>query len=88
MIRTNHKLFKPYMYTYTYMVKPVSLSDKAYDILSSMKGKDESFSDVVLRLSKTSDIKRFAGCLDVEWDGIKKNLEAGRKSFKLRDVKL
>lgn len=34
------------------MTKVISLSDKAYEIISKMKGHGESFSDVILRLSK------------------------------------
>jgi predicted CopG family antitoxin len=47
------------------MVKMVSLSNKAYSELKVAKNKDESFSDVILRLleSHTKDIKKFAGIL-------------------------
>ncbi len=75
------------------MVKPVSLSNEAYGVLSKMKSEGESFSDVVLRLveknEKRFNIDDFAGkWADYdEWDGIKKILERDRKKFKLRTVK-
>lgn len=74
------------------MVKPVSLSNEAYAVLSKMKLSGESFSDVVLRLAekkKTGDLSRFFGVWknDDEWDNIKKILERDRKRFKLRTVK-
>ncbi|MCS4541547.1 MAG: hypothetical protein HY929_04385 [Euryarchaeota archaeon] len=40
------------MRTYTYMTKTISLSDDAYKLLRNMKLKDESFSDVIKRLTK------------------------------------
>jgi len=74
------------------MVKPVSLSNEAYEVLSRMKTEGESFSDVVLRLVETDKkkfrIKDFAGKWKGkefdDWDDIKKELELGRKRFKLK----
>jgi predicted CopG family antitoxin len=46
------------------MTKVISLSEKAYGTLKKLKRQDESFSDVVLRLSgeeKRESILRFAG---------------------------
>ena len=75
------------------MVKPVSLSNEAYEVLSSMKKENESFSDVILRLSishKKSDLMKFFG----KWPGDKKDLDKieevinkDRKKFKLREVR-
>ncbi|WMT50575.1 MAG: antitoxin VapB family protein [Ferroplasma sp.] len=50
------------------MVKMVSLSNRAYSELKNIKNKDESFSDVILRLleNNNKDIKRFAGILKNE----------------------
>jgi len=74
------------------MVRPVSLSNQAYDLLSSMKKEDESFSDVVLRLSlkhKKSNLMKFFG----KWPGdrndldrIKKMINDDRKKLKLKEV--
>jgi predicted CopG family antitoxin len=50
------------------MTKVISLSDKAYGTLKKQKRKDESFSDVVMRLSseeKGKSILRFSGA----WKG-------------------
>jgi predicted CopG family antitoxin len=50
------------------MTKVISLSDKAYGTLKKHKRKNESFSDVVLRLSaeeKSESILRFSGA----WKG-------------------
>jgi predicted CopG family antitoxin len=50
------------------MTKVISLSEKAYGTLRKLKRKDESFSDVVLRLSeeeKRESILQFSGA----WEG-------------------
>jgi predicted CopG family antitoxin len=77
------------------MVKPVSLSNEAYEVLSRMKTKGESFSDVILRLvekdKKKFRIEDFAG----KWKGkdfddlgnIFKDIERNRKKFKTTKVK-
>ena len=76
------------------MVKPVSLSNEAYEVLSKMKSSGESFSDVVLRLAekdkKKFNVDDFAGkWADYdEWDKIKKELELSRKNFRTRKVNL
>jgi predicted CopG family antitoxin len=74
------------------MVKPVSLSNEAYGVLSKMKSEGESFSDVVLRLAekndKKTDLSRFFGVLSKdEADEMKKNIAEHRKNFKFRAVK-
>ena len=49
------------------MTKPVTLSNEAYEALKKVKGKDMSFSDIVLKLVKQSmskhDFNKFAGAL-------------------------
>ena len=50
------------------MVKVISLSEKAYGTLKKLKRKDESFSDVVLRMAgheKRKSLLEFAG----KWTG-------------------
>lgn len=82
------------MHTHTDMVKVISLSEQAYKELKEKKKQEESFSDVVIRLieaEKKPSIMNFAG----KWPGthkevmsIKKDLEKGRKKFKLREYKI
>ena len=54
-----------YAYAYAYtMVKVVSLSNKAYENLKSLKGERESFSDVVLKIvnrERKTSLLEFAG---------------------------
>lgn len=83
-----------HMHTHTPMVKVISLSETAYKELKEKKRNEESFSDVVIRLIETEkrpSILELAG----KWPGtkkevisLKKELEAGRKRFKLRGYKL
>ncbi len=67
------------------MVKMVSLSNKAYSDLKNAKNKDESFSDVILRLlgNNTKDIKQFAGILKnkkEELDRIEEHIAEDRRN--------
>lgn len=74
------------------MTKIISLSDNAYKELKSLKEKDESFSDVALKLVRKY---RKGSLLDLfgKWPGtpeeaeqMKREIELGRKRFKTRDV--
>ena len=63
----------------------VSLSNKAYSDLKNAKNKDESFSDVTLRLlgNNTKDIKQFAGILKnkkEELDRIEEHVAEDRRN--------
>src|SRR2546426_441898 len=50
------------MHVYTYMAtKTISITKAAYDRLKARKGPDESFSDVVLRLTERRPLAEFAG---------------------------
>jgi predicted CopG family antitoxin len=74
------------------MVKPVSLSNEAYEVLSKMKSTGESFSDVVLRLAekdkKKFNVADFAGkWADIDVTKMKELIAKDRKRFKLRTVK-
>lgn len=74
------------------MVKVISLSNKAYMTLKALKRGEDSFSDVVLKLSekeKKPSIMDFAGkwpLSDTETEKIRKQLEQSRKHFKLQGV--
>ena len=75
------------------MTKVISLSDNAYSIMKSLKHGDESFSDVVLKLTDKAGHKsllEFYG----KWPGTKEELneienilEKDRKRFKVKEVK-
>jgi predicted CopG family antitoxin len=73
------------------MTKVISLSDEAYADLAQLKQKGESFSDVVVRLSKKEKkpLSEFFG----KWSGskeelnkIEKEIYETRKKTKMRDV--
>lgn len=46
------------------MTKTIGLSDDAYERLAQLKGEDESFSDVVRRLTGAPLLRRLAGTMD------------------------
>ncbi len=48
------------------MAKVISISDEVYEMLKSMKRKNESFSDVIKRLARRTTIKEFSGVLSKE----------------------
>ena len=58
------------------MTKPVTLSNEAYEALKKVKGKDMSFSDVVLKLIEHSnserDFNKFAGILKAQASELEK----------------
>lgn len=59
--------------------KTLSLTKEAYEHLSRLKRKDESFSQLILRLTgdaNRNDIMAFAGIWkdDNEWDAIEKQI--------------
>ena len=69
------------------MTRPVSLSEEAYRTLSRLKGKNMSFSDVVIKLTGSAAPKRnflrFAGALEAqapELERFKKQIEKERKA--------
>ena len=75
------------------MTKVISLSDEAYGSLKKMKGEDDSFSDVVMELTKErrkKNLMKFAGVWKdkPEMDKIFEEIFAQRKNFRSRDVKL
>ncbi len=76
------------------MVKVISLSNKAYATMKAMKQGDESFSDVVMKLSVPrvrKSIMDLAGTWPgskEELDKIEKMIAADRKNFKTRNYVL
>ena len=58
------------------MTKPVTLSNAAYEALKKVKGKDMSFSDVVLKLvehcNTRQDFNKFAGALKAQASELEK----------------
>src|SRR5207247_1667331 len=52
------------MHVYTYMAtKTISITREAYDRLRARKGRDESFTDVILRLTERRPLADYAGML-------------------------
>ena len=43
--------------------KTISLSEKAYEMFRKMKRENESFSQVVIRLSSRKTLNDFVGCI-------------------------
>lgn len=64
----------------------ISVKREAYDFLSSLKGKDKSFSDVILEFKgHNAGITRFFGVLrDKDWGKAKKEMRSLRKEFEER----
>jgi len=55
------------MYVYIYvMAKVISISDDVYNLLKSLKRENESFSEVIRRLTKKATISNFSGVLSKE----------------------
>ena len=61
------------------MTKVISLSDEAYADLKNMKKSGESFSDVVLRMSKTE--KRPLSDFFGKWPGTKEEISSIEKEI-------
>ena len=69
----------------------ISIKKEAYDLLSALKGKDKSFSDVIIEVvnkrkkGNSKDIMKFAGILREKegdyWKGRKKDYEKIRKDL-------
>ena len=70
-----------YMCMYVYMpTRTISITEEAYERLRLKKEGKESFSDVILKLTKKGDILRFAGILsDKEADDLKRSIKEARE---------
>jgi len=73
----------------------ISITEEAYRYLRMLKGKEKSFSDVVLEMRENGRVRkgsrenvlRFAGVLqdaNIDWDKAKKRMESFRNSFNKR----
>lgn len=77
---------------YMHMVKVISLSNKAYHEVKTLKHADESFSDVLLRMASKEKKSSILDCFgswtmsDKEAAAIKKELKESRKRSKTREV--
>ncbi len=76
------------VYEYTNMsTKNISLSEDAYEKLKKLKEEDESFSDVVRKISESySDITKFSGNFQ-ELEEVKDELKRERKEFSTREFR-
>ncbi len=74
------------MYAYTGMAtKNVSLSEEAYDSLSRLKEEEESFSDVVKRVTEQyADLSGFSGNFP-ELAEVREELREERDTFETRN---
>ena len=75
------------------MTKVISLSDDAYNTLKQLKHADESFSEIVLRVTSDEKRKKFMSTAgvwknDKEIEKIFKEVAEERKKAKMRDVGL
>ncbi|MBS3149298.1 antitoxin VapB family protein [Candidatus Woesearchaeota archaeon] len=65
--------------------KSITITNEAYERLASFKEKNESFSDVVNKLTKKSSIFELVGVLsDKEAEEMRKNILEGRKKIRER----
>jgi predicted CopG family antitoxin len=79
-------------HVHTVMTKVISLSEKAYAELKKRKGREESFSDVVLRIienRESGSLLKFAGVwAGREFDAIEKDLTKQREESASREYDL
>ena len=69
-----------YVYTYSVATKTITLTDEAYERLREMKRDDESFTDVVLRVtgSDRDVMKGFGSWADTD---LREAVEASKDEF-------
>ena len=77
------------MYVYTCMAtKTISVTEQAYKRLRARKGPDESFSDVIIRLTERRPLTEFAGMLShSSVDAIRKAIDASRRERRALDAR-
>jgi predicted CopG family antitoxin len=76
------------MHVYTYMAtKTISITKKAYDRLKARKGPEESFSDVILRLTERRPLADYAGMLSrASVKAIRAGIEEARRERRKLDA--
>jgi predicted CopG family antitoxin len=82
-------MFKYIYHAFKCMVKTVTLTDEAYNSLAAKKGPKESFSDVVLKITKKGSIVDLAGILEEkEASALRKRILKRRKAMRSRAQKI
>lgn len=69
--------------------KTISIKDEAYERLSALKEKGDSFSDVILKLTETSrkDFSDLIGLdLEVKWEDLKEERKKRRGEDRREDI--
>lgn len=71
------------MYMRICMVKVISLSEEAYGILKTVRGKEESFSDVIVKLARKrkGNIMSLFGCAKED----KELIQGLKRAYRERD---
>ncbi len=77
------------MHVCTYMAtKTISITKEAYDRLKARKGPEESFSDVILRLTARRPLADYAGMLSkASVKAIREAIEEARRERQRLDVR-
>ena len=77
------------MHVYTYMAtKTISITKEAYDRLRARKGRNDSFSDVILRLTEHRPLADYAGMLSKSSvKAIRNAIEEARRERQALDVR-
>ena len=87
--RALQKVYRASVHVYTYMAtKTISITKEAYDRLKARKGPEESFSDVVLRLTERRPLADYAGMLSkASVKAIREAIEEARRERQGLDVR-
>lgn len=77
------------MHVYTYMAtKTISITREAYDRLRARKGRYESFTDVILRLTERRPLADYAGMLSKSSvKAIRNAIDEARRERRALDVR-
>ena len=77
------------MHVYKYMAtKTISITREAYDRLCARKGRDESFTDVILRLTERRPLADYAGMLNKSSvKAIRNAIDGARRERRALDVR-